>query len=103
MNVRTAAAVGADPVNESMSQLVETQNAPPRKQAAAAWAEDRLAPLLDHPALRAARELYRRPGGSATLSGLTPAAKGFAIAAVAVQAGGGRTSDPQKNDSLLLV
>jgi transcription-repair coupling factor (superfamily II helicase) len=49
----------------------------------------RLAPLLDHPALLAAREaagqdtVKRR---SLTLSGLTPAAKAFAVASVAVSA-----------------
>ena len=49
----------------------------------------RLAPLLDHPALRAARNAARQGAArrrSLTLSGLTPAAKAFAVAAVAASA-----------------
>jgi transcription-repair coupling factor (superfamily II helicase) len=44
----------------------------------------RLAPLLDHPALKAARLAVTTRGGDATLSGLTPVAKGFALAALAL-------------------
>jgi transcription-repair coupling factor (superfamily II helicase) len=49
----------------------------------------RLGPLLDHPALRAAREAACQETGKRrplTLSGLTPAAKAFSVAAVAANA-----------------
>jgi transcription-repair coupling factor (superfamily II helicase) len=51
--------------------------------------EARLAPLLDHPALRAAREAARQDTAgprSLTLSGLTPGAKALVVAAVAASA-----------------
>ena len=47
----------------------------------------RLAPLRAHPALRAACESVAGAKGEATLSGLTPVAKGFVLAAVANDAG----------------
>ncbi len=44
----------------------------------------RLAPLLAHPALKAAREALGTARGQATISGLTPVAKGFVLAAVSL-------------------
>jgi len=45
--------------------------------------EGRLAPLLDHPAVRAARAAAAGAGGQLTVSGLTPTAKALVVAAAA--------------------
>jgi len=44
----------------------------------------RFAPLLAHPALKAARQAVTTAGGDATLSGLTPVARGFGLGALAL-------------------
>ncbi len=66
-----------------LTALPRTQETARPSAGQATIVEGRLAPLLDHPALLAAREIGRVRGGSVTISGLTPTAKGFIIAAAA--------------------
>ena len=70
---------------------VEENHAPARGLTASL--ESRLAPLLNHPALRAACDAAGRVRGPVTLSGLTAAAKAFAVAAVVRKFGAAQELD----------